>query len=97
MMQFMYHGLDSPVSYKPEDRSKACADFNHAQFDRCLGALEARLDGRQYLLGEFSLVDVASASWLLFGTMLGVGLDGYPRVAAWTQRCGGRAAYKRAR
>ena len=98
MMQYLYHGLDSPVSFKPEDRSKACAEYNRAQFTRCLSALEARLDGRQHVLGgDFSLVDVASASWLLLGTMLGVALDAHPRVAAWTQRCGERPAFKRAR
>jgi glutathione S-transferase len=97
LMQYVYHGLDSPFSYKPEDRSKACAEYNRAQFVRCLSALEARLNGRQHLLDDFSLVDVASASWLLFGTMLGVALDAQPRVAEWTQRCGERPAFKRAR
>jgi len=97
MMQYLYHGLDSPVSYKPEDRSKACAEYNRSQFARCLSALEARLDAQQYLLGDFSLVDVAVASWLLLGTDLGLGLDPHARIAAWTQRCGERPAFKRAR
>jgi glutathione S-transferase len=98
MMQYLYHGLDSPVSYKPEDRSKACADYNHSQLVRCLDALEARLATRPHLLGEnFSLVDLAAASWLLLGTMLGLGLDSHARVAAWTRRCAERPAFKRAR
>ena len=97
MMQYLYHGLDTPFSYKPEDRSKVCAEYNHSQFTRCLNALEARLGGRQYLLRDFSLVDVASASWLALGTMCGLTLEGYPQVAAWTQRCGERPACKRAR
>jgi len=98
MMQYLYHGLDSPVSYQPADRSKAAADYNHSQFIRCLDALEARLDSRQHMLGDdFSLVDIATASWLLLGTMLGLGLDSRARVAAWTQRCAGRPAFKRAR
>jgi glutathione S-transferase len=97
MLQYVYHGLDSPISYKSEDRSKASAEYNHSQFVRCLSALEARLDGRQHVLDDFSLVDVAAASWLLFGTRLGVALDGYPRVAGWTDRCRERAAFKRAR
>jgi glutathione S-transferase len=97
MMQYAYHGLDSPVSYKPEDRSKACAEYNRSQFTRCLDALEARLDGRQHMLGDFSLVDVATASWLSFGAMLGIALDGHPNVAAWTKRCAERPALKRAR
>ena len=83
MMQYLYHGLDSPVSYKPEDRSKAAADYNRAQLDRLLDALEARLEGDGDLMGDFSLVDVAAASWLLLGILLGLSLDGHPRVAAW--------------
>ena len=97
MMQYLYHGLDTPVSYKPEDRSKAAAEYNHAQLDRLLAALEARLEGRDYLLGGFSLVDVAAASWLAFGMAFGVGLERYPRVAAWCKRCQERPAFKRAR
>jgi len=97
MMQYLYHGLDSPVSYKPEDRSKAAAAYNRAQLDRLLDALETRLEGRDYLMGAFSLVDVATASWLLLGTQLGLTLDRHPRVAAWCNRCAERPAFKRAR
>ena len=97
MMQYLYHGLDSPVSYKPEDRSKAAAAFNRAQLDRLLDTLETRLEGRDYLMGGFSLVDVAAASWLLLGTQLGLPLEGRPRVAAWCKRCAERPAFKRAR
>src|SRR6267154_4686717 len=28
MMQYVYHGLDSPISYRREDRSKASADYH---------------------------------------------------------------------
>ncbi|MEO8188463.1 MAG: glutathione S-transferase family protein [Burkholderiaceae bacterium] len=97
MMQYVYHGLDSPVSYKPEDRSKAAATYNRAQLDRLLDSLEMRLDDRDYLKGGFSLVDIAVASWLLLGMQLGLPLEGYPRVAAWCQRCAERPAFKRAR
>lgn len=97
MMQYLYHGLDSPVSYKPEDRSKAAAGYNRAQLDRLLDTLETRLGGRDCLMGAFSLVDVAAASWLLLGTQLGLPLEGRPRVAAWCKRCAERPAFKRAR
>jgi glutathione S-transferase len=97
MMQYLYHGLDSPVSYKPEDRSKAAAAYNRAQLDRLLDTLETRLEGRDYLMGGFSLVDVGVASWLLLGTQLGLSLEGRPRVAAWCKRCAERPAFKRAR
>jgi GST-like protein len=97
MMQYLYHGLDTPVSFKPADRSKAAADYSHSQLDRLLAALEARLEAREYLLGAFSLADVAAASWLALGTMFGLTLDHSPRVAGWCKRCMERPAFKRAR
>jgi glutathione S-transferase len=98
MMQYLYHGLDTPVSYKPEDRSKAHAQYNLSQLKRCLDALEARFQGREHLLGGgFTLVDLAAASCLGFGTMLGLKLDGHARTAAWCKRCAERPAHKRAR
>jgi glutathione S-transferase len=97
MMQYLYHGLDTPVSFKPADRSKAAADYSRSQLDRILAALEARLEGREYVLGGFSLADVAAASWLAFGTAFGIDLAPYPRVVAWLKRCLERPAFKRAR
>lgn len=97
MMQYLYHGPDTPFSYKPEDRSKACAEYNQSQFIRGLDALQARLQNREYLLGAFSLVDIPAASWLLLGSMLGIKLQSHPRVADWLKRCGERPACKRAR
>lgn len=97
MMQYLYHGLDTPVSYKPEERSKAAAEYNRSQLNRCLDAMEARLGSGEYLLGGFSLADVAAASWLVMGTMFGLKLERHPRVAAWCKRCAERPAFKRAR
>ncbi|HEX5092255.1 MAG TPA: glutathione S-transferase family protein [Burkholderiales bacterium] len=97
MMQYLYHGLDTPVSYKAADRSKAAADYSKSQFERMLDALEARLAGRDYLMGQFSLVDVAAASWIALGTLLGLKIEGRPKVTAWAKRCTERAAFKKAR
>jgi len=98
MLQYMYHGMDSPVSYAPRDRSAACAAYNRSQLDRCLGALESRLSDRDYMLGTtFSLVDLAAASTLAFGAMCGLALDGWPRVDAWVRRCTSRPARQQAR
>jgi glutathione S-transferase len=97
MMQYLYHGLDTPVSYRKEDRSKAAAEYCLSQFNRQLDVLEARFASREYLLGAFTLVDVAAASWLLLGTMLGLKLEGHLRVAAWCGRCAERPAFERAK
>jgi glutathione S-transferase len=97
MMQYLYHGLDTPVSYKPADRSQATADYNHGQFLRLLDALDARLAGRDFILGDFSLADIPSAGALLSGTALGATLEGRKNVEAWLARCLARPACGRAR
>jgi glutathione S-transferase len=98
LMQYLYHGLDTPMSYKPEDRSRATADYNRGQLERSLDAVETRLEGRGHLMGEaFTLVDVACASWLLLGTGLGASIGERARLSAWLEGCGARPAYARAR
>jgi len=96
MMQWLYHGVDTPVSYAPADRSRATAAYNHGQFLRNLDALEARLVGREYLLGAaFSLADIPGAASLLTGLALGGALEGRSNVAAWLERCRARPAFRR--
>lgn len=97
MRQYLYHGLDTRISYSPEERSEAAADYALSQLNRNLGALEARLGGGDCLLGAFTLVDVAVASVLAVGSILGFRLESHPCTAAWYERCTERASFKRAR
>lgn len=97
MMQYAYHGLATPFSYKAADQSHAAGDYERSQFERGVQTLDARLERRQYLLGDFTLVDVAIASWLRFGAYLGIGLAAWPRVGDWFGRCTSRPALARAR
>jgi glutathione S-transferase len=94
-LQYAYHGLDSPVSYAKEQRSQATAEYNLQMLTRALGVLEARLQGREHILGGFTLVDVANASVLRFLKMIGVPLEGCPNVASWLERCSSRPALSR--
>jgi glutathione S-transferase len=96
MMQCLYHGADTPVSYAPADRSKATADYNHGQYLRMLDALDRRLTGRDYILGaSFSLADIPAAASLLSGLDLGGSIEGRKNVAAWLERCRARPAFAR--
>jgi glutathione S-transferase len=96
-MQWLYHGLDTPVSYAPADRSQATADYNHGQFLRNLDALDGRLAGREFMLGEaFSLADIPPAASLLTCFALGGAFDGRENVARWVERCRARPALARA-
>lgn len=97
LMQWLYHGRDTVVSYAPADRSKATADYNHGEYLRMLDALEARLAGRDYILGaSFSLADISAASVLLVGLELDATVEDRRNVAAWLERCRARPALARA-
>jgi len=96
-MQWLYHGVDTPVSYPPADRSRVTAAYNHGQFLRNLDALDARLVGRGHILGSaFSLADIIAASSLLIGISLGGNVQGRKNVEAWLARCQARPALARA-
>jgi glutathione S-transferase len=57
-----------------------------------LAALEAALDGRDFLLGCFSVADVGAAH-LAQLSRLGVDFAPFPRVAAWSARVAARPAW----
>jgi glutathione S-transferase len=96
LMQWLYHGVDTMVSYAPADRSAATAAYNHGQYQRLLDALDARLAGRDYILGgAFSLADIPAASALLIALDLGGSVEGREHVAAWLERCRARPAFAR--
>jgi GST-like protein len=54
--------------------------------------LERRLDGRDYILDDYSIADMASWPWVLIAKPLGQGLEEFPRVAAWRNRVKARPA-----
>ena len=53
------------------------------EYNRCLGVLERRLDGREFILGDYSIADMASWPWVLIAKPLGQPLDDFPNVARW--------------
>lgn len=74
--------------HKPEaERDAEKVKKYQAEMSRVLARLEGYLDGRQYLVGEFSLADVAFVPRLMILPQLGVEVD--PRlqnVNAWIGR-----------
>jgi len=65
------------------------------EYNRCIGVLERRLDGRDYILGEYSIADMASWPWVLIAKPLGQALDEFPNVARWRAAVRDRPAVKR--
>lgn len=71
----------------PELRNAAMAELCRKEAHAHLAILEARLEGRDWLLGHaFSLVDVVVGSMLIFAEFAGVSFEEFPRVKAWLAR-----------
>jgi len=65
------------------------------EYNRCLGVLDRRLDGREFILGEYSIADMISFPWVLISKPLGQPLDEFPRVARWREAVKSRPAVQR--
>ena len=67
------------------------------EYDRCLGVLERRLEGRDWILGEaYSVADMICWPWVLIAKPLGASLEPFPNVARWRQAVKERPAVQRA-
>ncbi|TVR46339.1 MAG: thiol:disulfide oxidoreductase [Rhodobacteraceae bacterium] len=66
------------------------------EYDRNLGVLENRLEGRNYILGDYSIADMLAFPWAFIAKPLGASLDSFPRVADWRARIKARTAVQRA-
>jgi GSH-dependent disulfide-bond oxidoreductase len=65
------------------------------EYHRCLGVLEHRLADRPYLLGEYSIADMAAWPWVLIARPLGQPLEEFPNVARWRAAIKERPAVRR--
>lgn len=66
------------------------------EYNRCLGVLERRLAQREFILGAYSVADMAAWPWVLGAKRLGQPLDEFPNVARWRQALKARAAVRAA-
>lgn len=68
---------------------------------RLIGVLDGRLDGREYIMDDYSIADIAIWPWLR--GMIGfyeagdiMEMEKYPNASEWLERCAGREASKKA-
>ena len=62
---------------------------------RLYGVLETGLEGRDYLVDEFSLADIAAFPWVRKHEWAGLTVSDLPNVQAWLQRIEARPAVQR--
>jgi GST-like protein len=71
-----------------------------AEARRLLGVLEGRLDGREWIMDDYSIADVATLGWVrnlvgFYEARELVAFDDFPRVGAWLERGLARPAVQR--
>ncbi|OIQ27093.1 MAG: glutathione S-transferase [Alphaproteobacteria bacterium MedPE-SWcel] len=62
---------------------------------RLYGVLDRRLEGRDYIVGEYSIADMACWPWASRYEWQQIDLSDYPNVRAWYQRIAARPAVQR--
>lgn len=69
------------------------------EVQRLLGVLERQLEGRDWLVGDFSIADIATVPWVnaldFYGGKAFVGYEAFTNVHAWVDRFMARPAVKR--
>lgn len=64
--------------------------------ERLYGVLDARLAGRQYVVGDkFTIADISLLGWANIATFSGIDIDQFPNVKAWLERVLERPAVKK--
>ncbi|NQW09183.1 MAG: glutathione S-transferase N-terminal domain-containing protein [Alphaproteobacteria bacterium] len=84
------------VNYAPGEHPYS-KDRYAREYDRCLGVLDRRLDGRGWIVGDaYSVADMICWPWVLIAKPLGGDLDPYPNVTRWRSAIKQRPAVQRA-
>jgi glutathione S-transferase len=63
---------------------------------RLYGVLDTRLQGRDFVAGDYSIADMAIWPWIKSWAGFGIQLEEFPNIAAWFARIEGRPAVQRA-
>tara|TARA_R100000005_G_scaffold72354_1_gene39759 strand:- start:1970 stop:2668 length:699 start_codon:yes stop_codon:yes gene_type:complete len=62
---------------------------------RLYDVLDRRLDGRDYICGDYSIADMACWPWILTYKKQEIDLAEFPNIRAWYDRCKARPALRR--
>jgi glutathione S-transferase len=65
------------------------------EVNRLCGVLDRRLDGRDYIAGDYSIADMASYPWVKLAGLYGQDMGEFPRLQAWLDRVAARPAVQK--
>jgi len=78
-----------------EQHNAKAAEAAKADMHNCLRILDEALEGKQFLVGEYTLADTHTNSLLDWLRHMKVDFSKYARLEAWGKRCAARPAYQR--
>ncbi len=83
-------------NYAPESEREGYARQRYTnEYNRCLRVLDTRLRDREFVVGDYSIVDMICWPWVLIAKAMGVSLEPYPNLARWRQTVKERPAVQR--
>lgn len=80
--------------YFPE-RIQPAIDRYQNEVRRLFTVLEAGLEGRDFLVENYSIADIANWTWVRTHDWSGVEIEDLPNLCAWLERIGSRPAVRR--
>ena len=80
------------VNYAPQDSQDYGQKRYSGEYERNLAILEKRLEGRTYILDEYSICDMTAFPWVFIAKPLTVSLDRFFNVSEWRGRIKQRTA-----
>ncbi|MBM3601398.1 MAG: glutathione S-transferase family protein [Alphaproteobacteria bacterium] len=82
-------------NYAPEKLDYAINRYTN-ETKRIWGVLDRQLKDREFVVGDYSIADMAIYPWLRFPERHGVDLDSFPNVKRWRAAIDARPAVKKA-
>ena len=88
------------VPFQVTDPERIPAQRYYDEARRLLGVLDRRLAGRDWICGEYSIADIATAPWVRnlrhgYDAAAETGLEGFAEVIRWLETWDARPAVQR--
>ena len=80
--------------YAPEKVPYAINRYTN-EVNRLYGVMDKRLEGREFLAGDYSIADMASIGWVTNWERQGQDMTEFPNLSSWQDRLLARPAVKR--
>lgn len=92
------HGYMGPMGFQmfrkaPDKRDEAILEKGRQRMPEVLEALDRQLEGKDYIVGDFSIADCACAPWLDLAPGFAIDFEPFANVRAWMDRMRARPSW----